>query len=306
MAALLRLLGQATWLVMVVAGGCAAVFAVLSAAPGSADDVAGAEGLALGFGPWLKGVLQGDLGVSVTYRVGAPVAELIGQAGWESVKIVGMALVLTMVGAVVLTWLWQGRSHPSIGTASRVFAYALSASPAFLLAYWLTNVTNVSVATATSSGWIARPDWFPVPDSGDIRYFYSALTLAVGSGMLIEAARGLSAEVERIMDSEFVLFARASGRPMWLHMGPSLVGPITTAMVNRLTALFGGAVVIETVFNIGGLGRLTWEAALRRDSAVLLGTSLVWAVAYAVCRLGSEAIAVMVDPRRRTASAQEA
>lgn len=301
MAVALRLLGLAAWLGIVVVAGCGAVFAVLTLAPGSASDVAGAAIAELDFLDWLTAAITGDLGISQTYRVGAPVSGLIWAALAESISIVALGLLLTMATALGLAWLWVGHVAPRVGRASRWLTYALSASPAFLLAYWIINVSNVSVVHASAAGWIARPQWFPMPSGGAVRYVLAAVALAVGSGVLMEAARGLSAEVERIMASEFVLFARAGGEPLWRHVGPSLVAPLTSSVVNRLTALFGGSVVIETVFNIPGLGRLTWEAALRRDAAVLLGVTAVWAVAYATAKLCSEAIVVVVDPRRRVA-----
>ncbi len=301
MAAFVRLLGLASWLAIVVIAGCAAVFTVLSMAPGSAADVAGAAIGELELGAWMSAAARGDLGVSQTYRVGAPVNGLIADAAIESAQIVGLGLIGTMVTALMLAWLWVGHIAPRVGKVSRWITYGLSAAPAFLLAYWIINATNVSVVNATNAGLIARPDWFPMPSAGAIRYIFAAIALAVGSGVLMEAARHIAAEIERIMASEFVLFARAGGEPLWRHVGPSLVAPLTSSVVNRLTALFGGSVVIETVFNIPGIGRLTWEAALRRDAAVLLGVTAVWAVAYAVAKMGSELLVVLVDPRRRTA-----
>ncbi|MEM7679148.1 MAG: ABC transporter permease subunit, partial [Myxococcota bacterium] len=115
----------------------------------------------------------------------------------------------------------------------------------------------------------------------------------------MEAARGLSAELDRVASTDFILFARASGRPLWRHVIPNLVGPMASLTVNRLIAIFGGSVVVEVIFNVPGLGRLTWDAALMRDAPVLLGATAVWATVYALGRLLAEIVSVVADPRLR-------
>lgn len=272
---------------------CAVVHRVLALAPGTREVLPELSA-------WFSGVLTGDLGESARYRIGASVTELLAQTAVESLIVVGLALVFSMLGASLLAWLWHARGFVRLGATSRGLTYVISASPAFLLAYWSQIGVNVSVASAVQAGWIDRPGWFPVPNEvGFVRYLLAALVLAIGSGMLMEAARSLSAEVERVLRADFVLFARAGGGPLYRHVLPNLLGPFASLTLNRLTALFGGAVVVEVVFNVPGLGRLTWDAALERDPAVLLGTTLLWALIYALSRLGSEVAATLADPRRR-------
>jgi peptide/nickel transport system permease protein len=290
-----RALRQALWLLLVVAAACAVVHRVLAWAPGTQEVLPS-------FPSWLADIAAGDLGESTRYRVGAGVGELLSTAALESLILVGLALVFSMVGAALLAWLWQARGLPRTSTASRGLTYVLSASPAFLLAYWVQIAVNVSVARAVEAGYLERPEWFPVPNEvGFFRYALAAGVLALGSGMLMEAARSLSAEVERILKADFVLFARAGGEPIIPHVVPSLVGPVASLTLNRLTALFGGAVVVEVIFNVPGVGRLTWDAALLRDPHLLLGATLAWALVYGVGRLLAEVVSDLADPRRRAA-----
>ena len=289
----LRLAGFALWLLSVAGLASCAVYGVLAASPGAPDDLPG-------WAPWALGVLVGDLGVSSRYRVGASVSELVGAAAIESVLVVSLSLVFALAGATALAWLWSGRSRPVSAATTRAFTYLVSASPAFLLAYWSLIAVNGGIAGGVEAGWWGRPSWFPVPiASGIVRYLLASAVLAIGSGVLMEAARGLSAELDRILRADFVLFARAAGRPLWRHVVPNLVGPVATLAVNRLIAIFGGSVIVEVIFNVPGLGRLTWDAALERDAQVLLGATVVWAAVYALARLAAEVVVVVADPRAR-------
>ena len=291
-----RAVRQALWLLLVVASACAVVHRVLAWAPGTQDVLPP-------LGAWMRDIASGELGESTRYRVGAGVGELLSTAALESLILVGLALVFSMIGAALLAWLWLARGLPRLGSASRGLTYVVSASPAFLLAYWAQIGVNVSVAHAVQAGYIERPQWFPVPNEvGLFRYALAASVLAVGSGMLMEAARSLSSEVERVLKADFVLFARAGGDPLIPHVVPSLVGPVASLTLNRLTALFGGAVVVEVIFNVPGVGRLTWDAALLRDPHLLLGATLAWALVYGVGRLLAEVVSDLADPRRRAGS----
>ena len=291
--ALLRLVSQAAWLFAVAGLATSAVYVVLALAPGAPEDLPG-------IGTWGLGVLGGHLGTSSRYRVGADVSALVANAASASAIVVSLALLIALGGAAVLAGIWSSRRRSMVAMGTRGLVYLVSASPAFLLAYWLLVAVNGTVAQGVQSGWWDRPAWFPVPlAAGSVSYGLAAVVLAVGSGVLMETARGLTAELDRLLKADFVLFARAAGRPLWRHLVPSLVGPVASLAVNRLIAIFGGAVIVEVIFNVPGLGRLTWDAALLRDAQVLLGATVVWAVLFAFARLLAEALVIFVDPRRR-------
>lgn len=288
-----RIVGRALWLALVTAGATGAVYLILASAPGSENRIPS-------FGAWAAGVLRADLGESDHYRVGADVVTLVSHAAVESFRVVGLALLLSMTGGISIAATWWTRGRPALSTVTRVATYVLSASPAFLLAYWVQLSINASVHRLVREEIIPPPAWYPVPsDAGWPRYVLAAAVLATGSGMLMEAARSIHAEVERVLATDFVLFARASGRPLAAHLIPNLIAPMATLTLNRLTALFGGAVVIEVVFNVPGLGRLTWDAGLARDARLLLGAAVLWASLYGAARLIATAVLPLFDPRAR-------
>lgn len=291
--ALLKLLGRAASLLLIVLGTSAAVHTILRFSPG-------AEASMPSYGGWLLGALTGDLGEA---QSGEPVGGLLGQAAAESLFVVGWGVFFSIVGAVALTYVWTGRSSPRLSPVSRVLAYVLSSSPVFVLSYWLVKAMIVS----SKHGFMGDTDWYAARVSlFSVKHWGAALVLGLGNGMLMEAARALDTEVKHLLESDYILFARSRGRPLWKHLGPSLVAPVTTSIINRLTAIFGGAIVVEYIFNIPGLGRLTWDAAAARDTRLLLGAATVWALSYALCNLAGDIIAASVDPRLRSASSAEA
>jgi peptide/nickel transport system permease protein len=296
----LKLLARATSSFLMVLGSGALIYLILRFAPG-------AETAIPSFSDWAIAALQGDLGESTKYRVGESVTVLIGDAATESLFVVGWAVVFSMLAAVILTWIWSGRSSPTLSPATRGLAYLLSSSPVFLLSYWAVRALNEGTLAAAKRGLIDDTDWYGASVSfTSIKYWFAALVLAVGNGMLMEAARSLNTEVQRVLQSDFILFARARGRAIWRHLVLSLIAPIASSIINRLTAIFGGAIIVEYIFGIPGLGRLTWDAAAMRDSRLLLGSALVWALTYAVCHVAADILAAAIDPRLRGAPAKVA
>ncbi len=286
---------RAAFLLATVTLSGAVVHAVLSGAPGAEQQMPS-------YTQWLWAALGGDLGRSSQIRIGEEVTVLLAKSAGQSLRIILASLVFAMLGAAALTAIWTSRARPALRTLSRGLVYVLSASPVFLLAYWTLVGVNNGVASAIKEGWMQRPLWFPVPiDEGLARYVLAAVVLSTGSGTLMETARGLTHEVERLMRAEFILFARARGRPLIKHLGPALIGPVAGLTVNRLTSIFSGALVVEVIFNVPGLGRLTWDAALARDTRVLMGATLTWAVCFASARLIADLVQVASDPKRRSA-----
>lgn len=297
---LLKLLRRAGWSFLMVIGSGALIYLILRFAPGAEESIPS-------FGDWALAALQGDFGESTKYRVGESVTTLIADAAAESLFVVGWAVFFSMVAAVGLTWIWSGRSSPRLSPLSRAVAYIFSSSPVFLLSYWVVRALNAGTFEGVKRGWIQDTDWYGASVGfTSIKYWCAALVLGIGNGMLMEAARGLNTEVQRILESDFILFARARGRALWRHLALSLIAPVATSIVNRLTAIFGGAIIVEYIFGIPGLGRLTWDAAAMRDSRLLLGSALIWALTYAVCHLAADILAAAIDPRLRRSSAEVA
>lgn len=282
----------------IVFGAVLAVHAVLRLAPGAGVEVPDITA-------WLRAALVGDFGESSRLRVGEPVAGMFLGAAAESTFVVGLATLISLAGAAILTYIWTASPGSRLSAGLRGAVYLISSSPVFLLSYWVFKVLNAAAHGAARGGWRGALDWYHAELSPTaIKYWVAAAVLATGNGMLMEAARALDAEVRRLLDSDFVLFGRSRGHALWRHLGLSMVAPITSSVVNRLTSIFGSSIVVEIILNIPGLGRLTWDAALERDVPVLIGAAAVWAGAYAACHIAADVVASAVDPRLRVQSVE--
>ncbi|MDB4894759.1 MAG: binding-protein-dependent transport system inner rane component, partial [Firmicutes bacterium] len=137
---------------------------------------------------------------------------------------------------------------------------------------------------------------------GALRYLVlPALSLGVIEAGLI--ARMTRSSMLEVMRHDYIRTARAKGLPervvIFRHAFRSAAIPIITVIGNTIAVLMGGAIVIETVFNIPGLGRLVIQSVLRRDYPLIQGAVLFIAVTYVLINLVVDVAYVQADPRIR-------
>ena len=152
--------------------------------------------------------------------------------------------------------------------------------------------------------------WLPVAgyvplDMGIWPNLRSLLMPALALGLVQSAliARITRSSMLDVLREQYILAGRASGLServvVYKHALKNALIPTLTVVGITFAILIGGAVVIETVFNIPGLGRLIISAVLRRDYPVVQGVVLLIAVAYMLVNLLVDLAYVLVDPRIR-------
>lgn len=297
-------------------------FFLLQLAPGDAADVmAGESGSATAeslaalrsqFGldqPWwvqlwtyLGHLAHFELGYSPRY--GAPVEALIGQRLGITLALMGLAMVLALslgvtLGVIMATF--RGRWPDRLLSAASQLFYSL---PGFWVGLMLIVVFSVKLG------------WLPTGGAGTIgsdlqglaalldtlRY----LTLPACSLALIYMAiyaRLTRASMIDVARQDFVRTATAKGlAPLTVtlrHVLRNALLPITTMAGLHLGGMLGGAVVIETVFSLPGLGRLAYDAVMARDYNVLLGILLISSLLVIVTNLLVDVLQAWLDPRIR-------
>lgn len=265
-----------------VVGATAMVYALVVLSPGDAS-ACGDLGAAPSYLSWLSHALVLDLGVPCFGPAGT-VWGLMVPAALRTLGLVSAAMILAAAFAVPLARLelsprpamrWLGAGLGSVG-----------ALPAFVWAYL--GATGVNLAFADCMRHADCPDWFPVQSHDSwLRAALGAAVLAIGSGTAHDLARHAAAELERARRADWVLFARAAGQPPHKVLARALTGPLLVALLARAAIVLGGAVVVEGVLGLRGLGTLTWEAARFRDLQVLLGVTAAWAALLGLLRLAS-------------------
>ncbi len=252
---------------------------------------------------WLGDLAHGDLGDSM-YN-GVPVADRIMNVLPNTLLLSVTSLAVALVFAVPLG-VYAAVHHRSwFDHVASIGAVAMYAMPTFWLALLLVIVFSLQFRT-----W-GLPS-LPVGGMSDPR----------GDGDLLERARylilptlslamvqigGWSAYIRSSMletlRQDFVRTAHAKGLAergvLFRHAFRNAFLPLVTLVGLSLPGLFGGAIIIESIFAWNGIGRLTIEAVNRRDYTLIMGTTLMFAVLTIVSNLVADVMYAVIDPRIR-------
>jgi len=248
---------------------------------------------------WLAGVLQGDLGQSYTY--GVPVAGLIVERLAVTLPLALMAVVMSVAIAVPLGVAAARRHNGLFDYIAGAFSYVSIAVPAFWVGLLLI------IAFSTKLGWMPAggfPGWNAGLWAGLAALLMPAIALALPqAGVLTRVARSAVLDV---MSEDFVRTARAKGlsdkAAVWRHALPNAAIPVVTMIGLQFTFLIAGAVLVENVFNLPGLGRLALQALSQRDIIVMQDVVLFFSALVIVMNFLVDLAYLVIDPRLRVAT----
>jgi peptide/nickel transport system permease protein len=245
---------------------------------------------------WYARLAQGDLGQSIFLR--RPVVQAV-------VERLEPTLLLTLWGTVlsvligVPAGIVSARYHNTAVDQSFMALALLGLSiPNFLLGLLMILVFGVWL------GWLPVSGYVPL-DEGVWLNLRSLLMPAVSLGLVQSAlvARITRSSMLDVLREQYILSGRAKGLSeravVYKHALKNAIIPTLTVIGITVALLIGGAVVIETVFNIPGVGRLIISAVLRRDYPVVQGVVLLIAVTYTVINLLVDLAYLVIDPRIR-------
>ncbi|HLS40769.1 MAG TPA: ABC transporter permease [Ornithinicoccus sp.] len=245
---------------------------------------------------WVGGLLTFDLGAEYVSR--APIGPQLADRLQVTLWLVGAAMVLALVIAVPFgTWMAVRHRH-----ADGVLASALSqvgvAVPAFLAGIVLIAVFAVGLRWLPSGGWVP-----PAQDPVEFlrRLILPAVSLALVQGAVL--ARYVRSAVLDVLREDYLRTARAKGlRPMpalFRHGLRNAAIPVVTVLGLQLATLLVGAVVVEQVFVIPGVGRFLLESVAQRELLTVQTVVMVLVVAVLVINFVVDALYLVIDPRLR-------
>ena len=252
---------------------------------------------------WLGRVLQLDLGES--YRFNEPVWDLIKERLPVSIYYGLMTSILTYLVCIPLGVLKAVKDKTWIDSFTSVLIFTGYAVPAFVLGLILLVFFG------------GRLDWFPmegfVSDEfedlslwsqiGDLLY-HSVLPLAC---YLVGAFAAMTVLMKNSLlenlSADYIRTAFAKGlepkQVIWRHALRNSLIPLAASFGNNISLVFTGSYLIETVFNIDGLGLLGYQAITERDYPVVLGSLLLTACIFLIGNILSDLCLATVDPRIR-------
>ena len=244
---------------------------------------------------WIGGVLTGDLGTSFTYKT--PVAGMILERMQVSLPLALMALVLAVVIAFPIgIFAAARRGRPGDTLAMGVTQIGISL-PNFWFAMLLVLVFAVNLRLLPAGGF---PGW------GDPLAALKALLLPAIALALPQAAilaRVLRSSLVETLGQDYIRTARAkglsTGQALTRHALRNALIPVLTILGMQFSFLLAGAIIIENVFYLPGLGRMIFQAITQRDLIVVQGAVLVLVAAVILVTFLVDLGYVLIDPRLR-------
>jgi peptide/nickel transport system permease protein len=245
---------------------------------------------------WLADAATGDLGRS--YRTGQEVTTAIGDRLPVTIEIGVLAIAIAVTAAIPLgTW----SAFRAGGRADRAItgtSFGLLALPNFMVAILLILIFAETLSWLPATGWVRLTD-DPVQNLRTA--ILPALSIAVGE--LAVYTRLLRADMITTLQQDSITMARAKGIPtsriLFRHaLRPSSFSLMTVVGL-QVGAIIGGAVIVETLFALPGVGRLLVDSIQQRDLMMVQGVALVIAISFVVINFIVDLLYTLLDPRIR-------
>lgn len=242
------------------------------------------------YGRYLLGLLHGNFGLSV--ETGQSVSSLMRQAWPVTVTLALTAWAIEMVLGIltgVLTAVRRGGTYDRLMMFLSILAVSV---PTFVAAFTAQVLLGVRLHIVPVAG---------TEDGWPMSYLVPGFVLALFS--LATVSRLTRASLLETLAKEYVHTAVAKGLPRWWVVGKhalrNAIIPVVTYLGIDLGFLLGGAVVIEGVFNLPGVGLLIFNAIQNKDGAVVVGVATLLVLVFLLGNLAVDVLYALLDPRVR-------
>ncbi len=248
------------------------------------------------FGMWLGGVVQGDLGHS--YRTGQTVVDAVGERLPVTLELLVLTEVISLAVAIPLAVFAARHRDRLFDRVSAAFTFGLQSVPNFMVSLVLIVVLAVQLGMLPALGFAPLSQGL-----GENLKSLAIPTFALAATLIPLYARVLRNEMIRTLQEDFILMARAEGLPprtilFRYALKPSMPTLITVVGIN-IGTLVGGAIVVELISGLPGVGTLLFSAINNRDYVLVQGIILVVAAAYVVANFLVDVFYTILDPRVR-------
>jgi peptide/nickel transport system permease protein len=240
------------------------------------------------FWRYLTGLLQGNLGRSFAQKT--KVAALIEARLPASLLLMAAGIACELVIGLTLGLIAATRRNSLVDRGVMIASFVTVSAPQFLVALCLLYVFAATLG------------WFPMSGFGTPAHVVlPALTLGIlGAGWYARIVRSTMIDV---LGQDYVRTARAKGvaerRVVLRHALPNALLPIVAMVGIDIGQFMAGLVVVESVFGWPGIGQLAWQAIQQVDIPIIMGVTLVSALAIVLGNLLADCITPFIDPRIR-------
>ncbi len=260
-------------------------------------------GILKGYFNWLGKALKGDFGVSFKY--GKPVSDVIKEYMWISFGIAAVALVFEFVISIPLGISSAVKQYSFQDYLVTILAMIGISFPSFFFAQVLKKIFAFDLNWLPFTGQVNAS--ITVDQVGEFRYFLIKLkhlilpmivmvVLSIGGMMRYTRTNTLE-----VLNADYIRTARAKGLPerkvIYKHAFRNTMIPLVTIFAGILPSLFGGAMIVEQVFGIEGIGNKAYIALRAGDVPFIMGYNMFLAVLTIIGTLLSDLMYAVVDPR---------
>jgi peptide/nickel transport system permease protein len=247
--------------------------------------------LLIQYADFLRRILGGDLGTSLIQK--APVTTLVLEKVWPTLMLLGFSTVLSILIAVPLALVAAFNRNSWADALIRLGSIIGFAMPS----YWIGLLLMLCFGL-----WLG---WFPISGLGDtplqmVRHlFMPSLTIALFLGPIL--LQSLRSSMLDVLTSEHVEVARAKGLSEWRiltkHVLRNALIPVITVLAVNISWLLSGAVVVEYVFGLPGMGSLLVRSVGYRDYPLIQGLAFVFGVLIVIVNLLADLSYMLIDRR---------
>src|SRR6184192_676284 len=242
---------------------------------------------------WLAGVLRGDFGLD--FRQNEPIGRMILERLPVTLE---LATLCTALLGIPLGLVGGARRHGFADRATLAIGLVGVSIPDFWLGIMLMLGLSLGAGLLPSGGFVPLGE---APLDNLLHLVLPALTLALSRAAVL--GRLSRAAVLDVVQRGFVQFARAKRLAeraiLFRHVLPNAAIPIVTVLGLQIGYMLGGAIVVEMIFTLPGVGRMTLDAVLERNYPVVQSTVLVIGAMFMLVNLATDILYGVIDPRVR-------
>ena len=250
------------------------------------------------YASWAAGAIRGDFGVSA--HGNKRITDMVADRFKNSMLLGVCALAVGLPLAFVMGILAALRRDKPLDLVLSALAISAMTIPEFV---------SATILILVFSGWLG---WLPgiilTSANAPVSAFFPGIILPVAVLSMVMTAhilRTVRSSVIEVLDSDYARMATLKGVPyrtmILRHVLPNALLPAINVVALTVAWLLGGVVVIETVFNYPGLGRLMVSAISDRDLGLVQAIALIVASVYVVVNLTADLLTLFANPRLRTA-----
>ncbi len=252
--------------------------------------------LILQYWHWISGMVQGDWGISLRFKV--PIAELVGQKMLASSMIIILSLMIALIFAIplgIISAIKHNRWQDTLSSGVALMGISL---PDFFWGIVFILLFSRTLGWLPSSGYVSPADnfWLSLKHA-----LLPAMTL--GLGLVAQLSRMIRSAMLEVLKADYIRTARAKGitetAVIFKHALRNALAPVITVLGLPLGSLFGGIIVVESLFNYTGMGWLTYQALLNRDVPLIQASVFLIGTVFMTSNLIVDLIYKVLDPRIR-------